>query len=406
MPHIELALVGAGDRGTKYTRYATMDGRARLTAVAEPDPRRRDALLAEHPDALSFGDWRDLAERPRIADAVVIATLDADHVEPAVRFAELGYHVLLEKPMAIDLEDCRRIVAAAERSGVMFAVCHVLRYTTYTQQVKDVLDSGRLGEIVTIEHLEPVGWWHHAHSYVRGNWRRTDEATFMLLAKSCHDLDWLTYVMGRRVTRVSSFGGLKHFTAENRPAGAADRCLDCAVAADCPYDARRIYQPYVGEEKRWPLAVLTDDPSEAGLLRALREGPYGRCVYACDNDVVDHQVVNLDFDGGATASFTMTAFSPAALRKTRIFGTHGFLEGDGARLTVTDFVTGETEVIDTNPPTDGHGGGDQGLITAFLDALDRDDPAAILSAPRESLHSHEIAWAAEESRLTGTVVAL
>ncbi|MET8867564.1 Gfo/Idh/MocA family oxidoreductase [Nonomuraea sp. NPDC004580] len=405
MPHIELALVGAGDRGTKYTRYATMDGRARLTAVAEPDPRRRDALLAEHPDALSFGDWRELAGRPRLADAVVIATLDADHVEPAVRFAELGYHVLLEKPMAIDLEDCRRIVAAAERSGVMFAVCHVLRYTTYTRQVKDVLDSGRLGEIVTIEHLEPVGWWHHAHSYVRGNWRRTDEATFMLLAKSCHDLDWLTYVMGRRVMRVSSFGGLKHFTAGNRPAGAADRCLDCAVAATCPYDAERIYSPYVGEQ-RWPLSVLTEDTSEAGLLRALREGPYGRCVYACDNDVVDHQVVNLDFDGGATASFTMTAFSPAALRKTRIFGTHGYLEGDGARLTVTDFVTGQVEVIDTNPPADGHGGGDQGLIAAFLDALDRNDPAAILSDPRESLHSHEIAWAAEESRLTGTVVSL
>ncbi|WP_406674813.1 Gfo/Idh/MocA family oxidoreductase [Nonomuraea sp. N2-4H] len=406
MPHIGLALVGAGDRGTKYTRYATMDGRARLAAVAEPDRRRRDALLAEYPEALAFGDWRELAERPRLADAVVIATLDADHVEPAVRFAELGYHVLLEKPMATDLADCRRIVAAAERSGVIFAVCHVLRYTTYTRRVKDVLDSGRLGEIVTIEHLEPVGWWHHAHSYVRGKWRRADQATFMLLAKSCHDLDWLTYVMGRRVARVSSFGGLKHFTAENRPAGAADRCLDCAVAAGCPYDARRIYSPYVGEEKRWPLSVLTDDPTEAGLLRALREGPYGRCVYACDNDVVDHQVVNLDFDGGATASFTMTAFSPMSHRRTRIFGTRGFLEGDGATITVTDFVTGEAEVIETNPPADGHGGGDQGLIAAFLDALTRDDPATILSDPRESLHSHEVAWAAEESRLTGTVVTL
>ncbi|MFG1693969.1 Gfo/Idh/MocA family protein [Nonomuraea sp. NPDC049309] len=406
MPRIGLALVGAGDRGTKYTRYATMDGRARLAAVAEPDPRRRDALLAEHPDALAFDDWRALAERPRLADAVVIATLDADHVEPAVRFAELGYHVLLEKPMATDLEDCRRIVAAAERSGVLFAVCHVLRYTTYTRQVKDVLGSGRLGEIVTIEHLEPVGWWHHAHSYVRGNWRRADQATFMLLAKSCHDLDWLTYVMGRRVTRVSSFGGLKHFRAENRPPGAADRCLDCAVAAECPYDARRIYAPYVGEEKRWPLSVLTDDPTEAGLLRALREGPYGRCVYACDNDVVDHQVVSLDFDGGATASFTMTAFSPMSHRKTRIFGTRGYLEGDGATISVTDFVTGAVEVIETNPPADGHGGGDQGLIAAFLDALTGDDPAAILSAPQESLHSHEIAWAAEESRLTGTVVTL
>lgn len=406
MPQVELALVGAGDRGTTYTKYATIDGRARLAAVAEPDPRRRKALLAEHPDAVGFGDWRELAEQPRLADAVVIATLDAGHVEPAVRFAELGYHILLEKPMAVRLEDCRRIVSAAERAGVVFTVCHVMRYTPYTHALKAVIDSGRLGEVVTIEHLEPVGWWHHAHSYVRGNWRRSDEATFMLLAKSCHDLDWLTYVMGRRVTRVSSFGGLKHFTAENQPAGAADRCVDCAVAADCPYDAQRIYLPFVGGRQRWPLSVLSEDTTEAGVLRALREGPYGRCVYACDNDVVDHQVVNLDFDGGATASFTMTAFSPMSPRKTRIFGTRGFLEGDGAKLTVTDFVTGNVEVIDTNPPEDGHGGGDQGLVTAFLDALSGNDRSPVLSGPRESLHSHEIAWAAEESRLTGTVVTL
>jgi predicted dehydrogenase len=363
-------------------------------------------MLAEHPEALGFEDWRELAARPRVADAVIIATMDADHVEPAVRFAELGYHILLEKPMAVRLEDCRRIIEAARKSGVVFAVCHVLRYTPYTRAVKAVLDSGRIGEIVSIEHLEPVGWWHHAHSYVRGNWRRTDEATFMLLAKSCHDLDWLTHMIGRRVTRVSSFGGLKHFTAANRPDGAADRCLDCALVSSCPYAAQRIYLPYVGGAASWPLNVLTSDPTEEGVLRALREGPYGRCVYACDNDVVDHQVVNLEFEGGATASFTMTAFSPKAPRKTRIFGTRGSIDGDGALLTVTDFVTGATEIVDSHAPKDGHSGGDEGLITAFLDAVGGMDPAAILSNPRESLHSHEIAWAAEEARLTGTVVTI
>ncbi|MEV1174082.1 Gfo/Idh/MocA family oxidoreductase [Nonomuraea sp. NPDC049784] len=406
MRQVGLALVGAGDRGTRYIRHAMRDGRAKLAAVAEPDRRRREDVLAGHPDAVGFDDWRTLAERPRLADAVVIATLDANHVEPAVRFAELGYHILLEKPMAIRLEDCQRIVEAAEKAGVIFAVCHVMRYTPYTRRLKAVLESGRIGEIISIEHLEPVGWWHHAHSYVRGNWRRTDQATFMLLAKSCHDLDWLTYLTGRRVTRVSSFGGLKHFTAGNQPAGAADRCLDCAVADDCPYAAQRIYLPFLGSDDHWPLAVLTSDITEEGVLRALREGPYGRCVYACDNDVVDHQVVNLEFDGGATASFTMTAFSPKTPRKTRIFGTRGSIDGDGELLTVTDFVTGATEVIDTHPPKDGHSGGDQGLITAFLDALAGDDPAAILSDARESLHSHEIAFAAEHARLAGTVVTL
>ncbi|MFF3671835.1 Gfo/Idh/MocA family protein [Microtetraspora malaysiensis] len=406
MQQVSLALVGAGARGSRYTTCATEGGRARLAAVAEPDPRRRASMLAEHPGALGFEDWRELAARPRVADAVIIATMDADHVEPAVRFAELGYHILLEKPMAVRLEDCRRIIEAAQKSGVVFAVCHVMRYTPYTRAVKAVLDSGRIGEIVSIEHLEPVGWWHHAHSYVRGNWRRTDEATFMLLAKSCHDLDWLTYMIGQRVTRVSSFGGLKHFTAANRPDAAADRCLDCTLVSSCPYAAQRIYLPYVGGAESWPLNVLTSDPTEEGVLHALREGPYGRCVYACDNDVVDHQVVNLEFEGGATASFTMTAFSPKAPRKTRIFGTRGSIDGDGALLTVTDFVTGATEVIDAHVPKDGHSGGDEGLITAFLDAVGGADPAAIRSNPKESLHSHEIAWAAEEARLTGTVVTI
>jgi predicted dehydrogenase len=401
---VTLAVVGAGSRGAGYARHAT--GRAEVVAVADPVPGRR----ARFPEAAHYADWRELAALPRQADAVVIATQDADHVEPAVRFAELGYHILLEKPMAVREEDCRRIVEAAERAGTVFAVCHVLRYTPYTRTLKELLGTGRIGEIISVQHLEPVGWWHQAHSYVRGNWRRTDESTFMLLAKSTHDLDWLVHVMDQPVTRVSSFGGLKHFTAANRPEGAADRCLDCSVESTCPYSAPRLYLPLAGRDV-WPVSVLTDDLSEEGIERALRTGPYGRCVYACDNDVVDHQVVNMEFAGGATAAFTMTAFTPQTHRQTRIFGTHGSIDGDGEVLRVTDFVTGGTTEIDTAAAGDGtaaggHGGGDEGLVDAFLTAVESGDRTAVLSSPHESLHSHLIAWAAERSRLDGTTVTL
>ncbi|NUW36758.1 Gfo/Idh/MocA family oxidoreductase [Nonomuraea sp. SMC257] len=403
---VTLAVVGAGSRGTSYARHAVGTGQARVVAVADPVPGRRDRF----PGAVPYGDWRELAALPRQADAVIIATQDRDHVEPAVRFAELGYDVLLEKPMAVSEEDCRRIVAAADGSGAIFAVCHVMRYTPYTRALKAMLDAGRIGEIVSVQHLEPVGWWHQAHSYVRGNWRRADESSFMLLAKSCHDLDWLLHLTGRNVTRVSSFGGLHHFRPENRPAGAAARCLDCAVEESCPYSARRIYLPLAGRDE-WPLSVLTDDVSEAGVLDALRTGPYGRCVYDCDNDVVDHQVVNMEFEGGATAVFTMTGFTPAVHRQTRIFGTRGSIDGDGERLTVHDFLTGRSETVDTRPPGDataggGHGGGDAGLVDAFVTAVRTRDRASILSSPSESLHSHLIAWAAERSRLNGEIVSL
>jgi predicted dehydrogenase len=407
---VTLAVVGAGNRGGAYARFAARDGRARVVAVADPDPVRR---ARTGPDVEHFADWRELAARRRLADAVIIATRDTEHVEPAVAFAARGYDILLEKPMAVREDDCRRIIDAAEKAGVLFAICHVLRYTAYTRAVKEIVDAGRVGEIVSVQHLEPVGWWHQAHSYVRGNWRREDESTFMLLAKSCHDLDWLVYVVGRPIERVSSFGGLHHFTRAHQPEGAADRCLDCAVETSCPYSAKRLYLSCLGSprQERWPLSVITDDHTEAGVLAALRTGPYGRCVYTCDNDVVDHQVVNMEFQGGATAAFTMTAFTPLASRKTRIFGTHGSIDGDGARLTVDDFVTGETEVIDTRRTGDasaggGHGGGDEGLVDAFLSAVERRDPALISSSPRESLHSHLVAWAAERARRTGTVVPL
>ncbi|MFJ4680459.1 Gfo/Idh/MocA family protein [Kitasatospora sp. NPDC088783] len=408
-PPLRLLLVGAGNRGSTYTGYAARTGRAVVAAVCEPDPERAARARAAHPDAEILTDWRPLAQRRKFADAVVITTQDADHVDPAVAFAGLGYHILLEKPMATTEDDVLRIIDAVERAGVMLAVCHVLRYTPYTRALKRIVDSGRLGEVVSVEHLEPVGWWHQAHSYVRGNWRREADATPMLLAKSSHDLDWLSHIVGRPVLRVSSFGGLKHFRAEQRPEGATDRCPDCPIEASCPYSAKRLYVGCLGDpdRERWPLSVVTPARTEDGVIEALRTSPYGRCVYACDNDVVDHQVVNLEYEGGATASFTMTAFTEYAQRKTRIFGTHGQLEGDGVQVTLTDFRTGAKELLTLGlegaDAGTGHGGGDERLVDAFLDALATGDPHRILSDPRTSLESHLVAWAAERARHGHTV---
>jgi len=410
-----MAVLGAGARGNVFASFAEQfPERARIVAVADPRADRRDALADQLGVAAGqrFADWRELAARERLADAVVVATPDHEHAAPAARFAELGYHVLLEKPIAPTWAECLQVVEAVERSGVILAVCHVMRYTAYTEAVKQVVAEGRLGQIVGVEHLEPVGWWHFAHAYVRGNWRRADQAGPSLLTKCCHDLDWLRYVVGRPAVAVSSRGGLHHFTAASRPPGAADRCLDCAVEPTCPYSATRLYLGFLDDPKRktWPLSVLTTDLTEQGVRRALREGPYGRCVYACDNDVADHQVVTIEFDGGVTVTLTMSAFTPYGRRRTRIMGARGFLEGDGHQITVTDFVTGEATPVPVDDSAavagGGHGGGDFGVIGAFADAVASGDRSLICTGPRESLDSHQMAFAAERSRLTGAPVPL
>jgi predicted dehydrogenase len=410
-----IAVVGAGLRGTAYARRIRTGARGRVVAVAEPDPLRRERFAAEHaiPPERAFASWTGLAEAGtagRLADGVIIATQDAEHAEPAVRLAGQGYHILLEKPMATTEADAERVVTAAERAGTMLAVCHVLRYTPYTRTIRRLLDDGRIGTPVNVQHLEPVGWWHHAHSYVRGNWRREDESGPMLMTKSVHDLDWMIHVLGETPSRVGSFGRLSHFRPENRPAGAADRCLDCAVEPGCPYSAKRLYLSCLGDPGRetWPLGAVTHDRTERGVLAALRTGPYGRCVYTCDNDVVDHQVVSLEFPSGATATFTMIAFSPYAQRQTRIFGTAGCIEGDGVRISLRDFVTGEVETFDTGSGQQGadgrHDAADEALADAFVAALDGGGPSALGSDGHVSLGAHRVVWAAERARHTGTVV--
>lgn len=413
MKPVSLLIIGAGGRGSGYGQWVLEHpDRAKVVGVAEPRDFYRNRMAETHnilPQNV-FTDWQDAAKRERFADAVIITTQDRMHAEPAIAFAQKGYHMLLEKPMAPNEQECRRIVSSAIKSNIIFAVCHVMRYTPYTRQLKSIVDSGQIGEVVSIQHLEPVGYWHQAHSFVRGNWRNEAESSFMLLAKSCHDLDWIRYMMGARCTKVASFGSLYHFNRINKPDGAAERCLDCPIEPTCPYSAKKIYiEDRVKKGKTgWPTDVLTPDVTVEGVTEALRTGPYGRCVYQCDNDVVDNQVVIMLFEDGRTASFTMTAFTEAAHRKTRLFGTRGQIEGDGRHIDIFDFLTDTHKVIDTRA-TDGtivggHGGGDAGLMDSFIAAVADDDPSKILSGPAETLETHLITFAAERSRKEGRIV--
>ena len=416
MKQVKILIVGCGARGSGYGRFVLQcPERAKVVAIAEPIPERRNAVGDAHnvPPEYRFNSWEDVARLPRLADAVLICTQDQMHEAPAIAFAQLGYDILLEKPMAPTAESCRRIVAAVKKAGVLFAVCHVLRYTAYTRKLKEVLASGAIGEIINIQHLEPVGYWHQAHSFVRGNWRNEEESSFMLLAKCCHDVDWLRYVMNRPCRQVQSFGTLKHFRPECAPKGATARCLDCPseIEKNCPYSAIKIYlrDRLDKGHSGWPVNVLAHDVTRETILDALRNGPYGRCVYACDNDVVDNQVVNMIFDNGSTISMTMTAFNAHSGRLTRIFGTRGSIDTDSNTMTLFDFLTDKKTVIDTAVKNDGgilsgHGGGDGGLMDAFISAVAEQDPSKILSGTDETLESHLMVFAAEESRKNGKVM--
>ncbi len=415
---VTIAIIGAGARGRGYAAFAKeFPDRLKVVAVAEPNDYYRNLMAEKYniaPDKC-FKSWDEFTAQEKMCDAVAICTQDSMHEAPAIACAGLGYHILLEKPMAPTAESCQRIVDAVKKAGVMFAVCHVLRYTKYTAALRNIIASGEIGDIVSIQHLEPVGYWHQAHSFVRGLWRNEAESSFMLLAKSCHDVDWLRGIMGKKCVAVQSFGSLHHFRKEQKPEGAADRCVDCParIESNCPYSAIKIYfrDRFCKGHKLWPVNVLTPEPTNETLEEALKNGSYGRCVYNCDNDVVDNQVVNMSFEDGSTVSMTMTAFNFHSGRKTRIFGTKGEIDTDSTIITINNFLDNTTRTVNTDTLNDGgilsgHGGGDMGLMSNFVQAVAENDPSLILTGIDETLESHLMVFAAEKSRKEGTVCKL
>ena len=411
---VKIIIIGAGSRGEAYAQFAKESpDQCQIVGVAGPASHRRQKLIKEFdlPQDRVFDCWSDVvAIGEKIADAVVICTHDDLHVQPAIAFANLKYNILLEKPMATTEEDCRRIVDTVKKNGIIFSVCHVLRYTNYTKKLKEIIASGVAGDIINIQHVEPVGSWRHVHSYVRGNWRKKEDATFMLLAKSCHDIDWIQYIMDKRVKRVSSFASLRHFKKSEQPEGATERCLDCPehIENDCPYSAKRIYNRFLDQGKLGrPLDMVVANPNRENVKKALQTSKYGLCVYACDNDVVDNQLVNIEFEDQSLASFTMTAFSENSGRKSIIYGTRAQITVNPNQIEIYDFIHEKTEKIDVSFPVhsilDRHEGGDRGVIKNFIAAILADDQSIILSGPDVSLETHLTVFKAEESRKNGTI---
>ena len=406
MNQVTAILIGAGARGQIYARYAQEHPEElRIIAVAEPKADRRALMCRAYgiPADRAFSNWEDLLARPQMADAALICTLDDMHTEPTLAALKQGYHVLLEKPMSNSETECRAIAAAAEEAQRVLSVCHVLRYTPFYRTIKQLIDDGQVGEVASLSQVENVGYWHHAHSFVRGNWRCSEQTSPMILQKSCHDMDILLWLSGQRCTRVSSFGSLHHFDAAHAPQDAPLRCTD-----GCPYDAGKIY---LTDNVGWPTDMLTTDLSREGRLKALREGPYGRCVYHCDNDVVDRQVVNLEFDNGAVAGFTMTAFTTDMARQLKVCGTKGQITADMNANTVSLHRFGESGpreiTLETPPQTNnyGHGGGDYYLMRDFVRAVQSGGDGNLSSA-RVSLQRHLICFAAERSRVERRIVEL
>lgn len=404
--------LGAGARGNTYGNYAIQfPDQLKIVGVAEPIPIRNERYAKKHniPDANRFVTWERVFDRPKFADAIIITTPDDLHYGPAMAALKLGYDLLLEKPIAPTERECRDILKMAQQSGRIVAVCHVLRYAPYFIRLRNLIYTGAIGQLVSIQHMEPIEYVHMSHSFVRGNWHNSKQTAPIILAKSCHDLDILRWLVDKPSKRIQAFGHLSWFKPENAPAEAPARCTDgCPAEATCPYSALRIYY----RNRTWLYVFdLPDNKEQHGeaILNYLKSTNYGRCVYRMDNDQCDHYVSNIEFADGITASFSMEAFTPYGGRRTRVMGSMGFIEGDMDQYTLWDFRSGEKFTVESKAieieeyKHSGHGGGDWRLVSDFVQAVAQQKPELLTSTIEQSIESHIMAFAAEKSRAAGSV---
>lgn len=396
----KLVVLGLGQRGNIYASYAkTYPEKFELVAVIENDEKRREYAKREYPGTRIFDNYQDFLKEKITADIVAVATQDEDHKEHSIAMMSAGYDLLLEKPIANNKKDCKSIYEASKQYGRKVVVCHVLRYTPFYSTVKRIIESGRLGEIITIHASENVGYYHQAHSFVRGPWRNKAQSSPMILAKCCHDMDIIRYLVGEPCLSVNSYGGLKHFTKENAPKDSAEYCSECPLA-DCIYKAQTIYTSEQGDF--FANYFTTKEHTRENVLNDLKGTQYDKCVYKTDNDVVDHQVTIMQFSNSKTACHTMTAFSKEVYRDLKIHGTKAELVGcvEENCLEVRTFG-GEVEKIEIDVSAanvGGHMGGDFFMMNSLYLALN-DQPAEGISYLDVSIDSHLMSFAAEESRL-------
>ncbi|QCR22262.1 Gfo/Idh/MocA family protein [Pontibacter sp. SGAir0037] len=407
--------LGAGNRGTVYGNFAAkFPDQMKIVGVAEPVEFRNDLYAKTHsiPDEHRFDTWERVFDKPKFADAIIISTPDYMHYAPCMKALQMGYDILLEKPIAPTEKECRDILALAKKTGRIVAVCHVLRYAPYFVKMKELVAQGAIGEVISVQHFEPIEHTHMAHSYVRGNWYDSKATTPIILAKSCHDLDIVKWVINKQSKQIVAMGDLKWFRKENAPEGSTARCTDgCKVERECPYSAIKEYHERRTRNKVLDLPADKSKHSEV-IMERLRTTNYGRCVYRMENDQPDHYITSIMFDDNVTASFSMEAFTSYHGRRTRVMGSMGDMVGDMKELVVTDFRTREsTKFIPQAEDVEGyknsgHGGGDWLLVKDFVQAVSQQDPNLLTSTIDESIESHIMGFMAEESRKKGKVMPI
>ncbi len=407
---MQLILIGAGQRGMIYARYAHTMGH-RIVAVADFDSAKREIACKEFeiPESNSFATAEALLAQDIDANAAIIATMDQDHYAQATAALQKGYHLLLEKPVSSVPEELMALEQMAQSLRRHVVVCHVLRYSQFFQEIKRRIESGVIGRVVTVQHNENIGNYHMAHSFVRGNWRRKDLSSSIIMQKSCHDMDLLSWLIDSPCKSVASFGELTYFKADRAPAQAAKRCADCTLKASCRFSAYQCYLPVMGN---WPATAITADQTEEGIREAIRTGLYGRCVYHCDNDVCDHQVTLLAFENGVTATFNLSGFTNRMTRTMKIMGEDGEIrisELDNA-IEITTFAPNsaahsESVVVHPALVSSGHSGGDSRMMDDFLALLEGKTGSAATEIGL-SVESHIMSCAAEEARLRGEVISI
>ena len=420
MRQISIACIGCGSRGRTYLSIAaSMNKHYKIVAAADPSEDRLEAIreLSGNPDFTGFKSDDEILAEPKLADLMIIATQDSMHVKACLLALKRGYDILVEKPVATNIEDVLLIEKCARKYGRRVQVCHVLRYGRFYKKVHEIIEEGTLGDVVSIHMSEGVTTFHQAHSYVRGHWGVKEKSSPMIIAKSCHDLDILCWLVDSDCVKVSSFGGLSYFNESNMPQGAPSRCTGgCPVVNECEYNANLYKSTQRAWLNRvWPTCEDVENISDERITEWLKASPWGRCVYRCDNNVVDHQVVNMQFTNDVTASFTMTAFDSG--RNIEIFGTKGYLRGGDAlkKRSGSDIVVnkhfGNEQIdysIDCSEESggyDGHGGGDYGLIKELYYELLK-EPEDMKTSIHASVISHIIGFAAEESRLKSEVILI
>ena len=409
-------IIGAGGRGNAYAAIMKkMPDRFDVVGVADPIASRRNDIkeMFDLPDESCYQEYEEILSKPKMADIAVICTMDDMHTKPALMAIERGYDLLLEKPVAQTPQECAAIALAAEQKGVSVLVCHVLRYTPFYTTVKRLVMEGAIGDVMSVMAVEGVGNIHQSHSYVRGDWHREDETTPMLLAKCCHDLDIIQWIVDKPCRKVSSFGKLSHFTPENAPDGAPERCFEqyCPAREECPYSCEKVYlKPGCNFMQRAAGRGYSKGftPTLEEIEEGLRHTNFGACAYHAGNDVVDHQVVNMEFEGGVTASLSMNAFNYGG-RYIRIFGTKGELYANASDKAVTVFSFDTREwvrhsVTETDESiAGGHGGGDDGIIAELYDYLSDNYTGFCAASIDVSVKNHMIGFAAERARHNDTV---